>query len=283
MKTPRKETIPVGHAPGNEPDFRIRCHISNDRDVEIPFSHRHHFYAIYWFHQGSGTHLIDFETYAIRPDRIFFLRPEQIHFLPDMTDVNYSTIQFIEEFMLCSVTEYRVAYKQIPAYLDLDPAASQRIAILFQQILQESTSDLNHSTQLIQSEINTLLLELERMAIPDQSLPNEPDLLKHYKELIDQQYDSVKLVRDYARQLGVSPNHLNILATNYWGKSALSAIHERILLEIKRLLLRTDLSISEIAYRLGFNELPYFSRFFKRQVGMTPHEFREQMNKMYQR
>ena len=55
------------------------------------------------------------------------------------------------------------------------------------------------------------------------------------------------------------------------------------MLEIKRLLLRTDYDISEIAYKLGFNELSYFSRFFKRNTGMTPIEFRQSMNEMYQR
>ncbi len=60
-------------------------------------------------------------------------------------------------------------------------------------------------------------------------------------------------------------------------------INERVTLEMKRLLLRTDYDISEIAYKLGFNELSYFSRFFRRNTGMSPHEFRTAMNKMYQK
>ena len=89
-------------------------------------------------------------------------------------------------------------------------------------------------------------------------------------------------VQHYAAQLSVSPNYLNILTRKHLGKTALDLINERVLLEVKRLLLRTDLAISEIAWQSGFNELSYFSRFFKRHTGMTPVQFREAMNKMYQ-
>lgn len=60
-------------------------------------------------------------------------------------------------------------------------------------------------------------------------------------------------------------------------------INERVILEVKRMLIRTEYDISEIAYKLGFNELSYFSRFFKRHTGMTPLGFRMSMNEMYQR
>ena len=89
-------------------------------------------------------------------------------------------------------------------------------------------------------------------------------------------------VQHYAAQLSVSPNYLNILTRKHLGKTALDLINERVLLEVKRLLLRTDLAISEIAWQSGFNELSYFSRFFKRHTEMTPIQFREAMNKMYQ-
>ena len=88
---------------------------------------------------------------------------------------------------------------------------------------------------------------------------------------------------EYARMLGVTPNYLNVLSQRCVGVSALSLIHRRIMLEIKRLLLRTDLDVSEIAYAMRFNELSYFSRFFKRNAGVTPNEFRRSMNKMYQK
>lgn len=101
--------------------------------------------------------------------------------------------------------------------------------------------------------------------------------------LVEKRYKATRQVQEYAEQLGVSPNYLNVLVRKHWGKSALSLINERVILEIKRKLLRTEKGISEIAYELGFDELSYFSRFFKRHTGMTPVAFREKMNEMYQR
>ena len=72
-------SLQIGHSTIKENDFKIECGVANDRHVEVPFSHRHFFYAVYWIHGGNGTHVIDFEEYEIKPDRIFFIRPEQIH------------------------------------------------------------------------------------------------------------------------------------------------------------------------------------------------------------
>ena len=153
---------------------------------------------------------------------------------------------------------------------------------MFRQLHAESAGNLPHSAELIRSGINTLLLELERISLATLDTSSVPDLLRTYKDLIDKQFMDKRQVQHYAAQLSVSPNYLNILTRKHLGKTALDLINERVLLEVKRLLLRTDLAISEIAWQSGFNELSYFSRFFKRHTEMTPIQFREAMNKMYQ-
>ena len=65
-------SLQIGHTSIKENDFKIECEVVNDRHVEVPFSHRHFFYAIYWVHEGSGKHIIDFEEYEIKSNRIFF-------------------------------------------------------------------------------------------------------------------------------------------------------------------------------------------------------------------
>ena len=147
----------------------------------------------------------------------------------------------------------------------------------------ESQSGLPNATAIIQSEINTLLLELERIGCTDMAFPIAPELLQKYKRLINSNFTKERQVQSYASQLGISPNYLNVLVKKYFGKSALEMINDRVVLEVKRLLSHTDYDISEIAYILEFNELSYFSRFFKRNTGMTPIEFRLSMNEMYQR
>lgn len=277
------ENLQIGHSHDKERDFKITCNVSDDKQVEVPFSHRHFFYAVYWIHQGSGIHVIDFEEYEIKPNRIFFVKPEQIHFLHNDTMMEYSALQFTEEFMSCSDTGYQTEEREIAVCHDLTLEEQERMEILFKQISAEAVSGLEHSTALIQSEINTLLLDLERIGLDKRRYTALPDLLLKYRMLVEKQYTATRLVQKYAGQLGVSANYLNVLVRKYLGKSALNLINERVILEIKRRLLRTEKGVSEIAYELGFDELSYFSRFFKRHTGMTPIAFREKMNEMYQR
>lgn len=277
------ENLQIGHSHNKERDFKITCNVSDDKQVEVPFSHRHFFYAVYWIHQGSGIHVIDFEEYEIKPNRIFFVKPEQIHFLHNDTMMEYSALQFTEEFMSCSDTGYQTEEREIAVCHDLTLEEQERMEILFKQISAEAVSGLEYSTALIQSEINTLLLDLERIGLDKRRYTALPDLLLKYRMLVEKQYTATRLVQKYAGQLGVSANYLNVLVRKYLGKSALNLINERVILEIKRRLLRTEKGVSEIAYDLGFDELSYFSRFFKRHTGMTPIAFREKMNEMYQR
>lgn len=274
------KSLQIGHSDVKEKDFKIECGVMNDTRVEVPFSHRHLFYAVYWIHEGNGTHIIDFKEYEIKPDRLFFINPEQVHFLHEAVRLRYSALQFTEDFIMPFSS---MGQRDIDVFKDMDEEEKGRIALLFKQLYAESVSGLPNATAVIQSEINTLLLELERMGHTDTFLPIVPELLQRYKRLIDNNFAKERQVQSYAMQLGISPNYLNVLAKRYFGKSALAMINDRVVLEVKRLLSRTDCDISEIAYIVGFNELSYFSRFFKRNTGMTPIEFRLSMNEMYQR
>jgi AraC-like DNA-binding protein len=79
-----------------------------------------------------------------------------------------------------------------------------------------------------------------------------------------------------AAQLAVSPRYLSDLLKQETGKTALDHIHIFLIGEAKNLLLSTDKTIAETAYELGFENPPYFSRLFKKQIGLTPVEYKEQ-------
>lgn len=273
------EGLQIGHSIVKERDFKIECEVMDNINVEVPFSHKHCFYSIYWIHEGCGTHIIDFEEYAIKPDRIFFVKPEQVHYMRDVVNMKYSAIQFTEEFMMPFITD---KHWNFTVSHDMDKNERNRISILFSQLESESRGNLPNHITLIQSEINTMLLDLERMNIGCNSSSDIPDLINRYICLINNDFAKNHQVNYYASILGISPNYLNVITRKFLGKSALSLINDRVILEIKRSLIRNDLNISEIAYQLGFNELSYFSRFFKQKTGMTPLEFKTSMNKMYQ-
>jgi AraC-like DNA-binding protein len=85
----------------------------------------------------------------------------------------------------------------------------------------------------------------------------------------------LRLPREYAALLYITPNHLNAVCRQMLNKSAGEVIRERMLLEIKRWLVNAEISISEIADKLSFQDNSYFSKFFKKYEGMTPEEFKK--------
>jgi len=80
-----------------------------------------------------------------------------------------------------------------------------------------------------------------------------------------------------ASQLHISPRYLSDVLKEETGKTALELIHISLIGEAKNLLRAADQSVGEIAYSLGFENLPYFSRLFKKEVGVTPKEYKKQL------
>ncbi|MGD0037553.1 MAG: helix-turn-helix transcriptional regulator [Bacteroidota bacterium] len=80
-----------------------------------------------------------------------------------------------------------------------------------------------------------------------------------------------------ASQLNLSPKYLSDLLKQETGKTALELIHLYVISEAKNLLVAGEQNIAEIAYQLGFENPPYFSRLFKKEVGMTPKEFKSHL------
>ena len=100
--------------------------------------------------------------------------------------------------------------------------------------------------------------------------------LTGFGALVDKNFATHTTLDHYAVQLGISVAHLNAICRELSGRSALQLIHERLMLEARRELIYTSMTIKEVSELLGFNDPAYFTRFFKRQMGMSPKDFRLQ-------
>jgi AraC family transcriptional regulator, transcriptional activator of pobA len=118
-------------------------------------------------------------------------------------------------------------------------------------------------------------LRLERQARATLQTPPVRDqaLLARLRELVEQSYRENRSLDDYARALGISLSRLHQICRAS-GATPLGLIHARVLLEATRGLLYSDMSVTELALDLGFTDLAYFSRFFKRHIGCAPSQFR---------
>ncbi len=111
------------------------------------------------------------------------------------------------------------------------------------------------------------------------------DLLSRFEQLIKAYFDSEKMeteglptVQYFAKALHLSPSYLSDLLKKETGKNAQEQIHFYLIEKAKNLLLNSEETVSEIAYSLGFEHPPYFSRLFKKKVGMSPSDYRVSMN-----
>lgn len=95
-----------------------------------------------------------------------------------------------------------------------------------------------------------------------------------FLHLVEKHFRDQWPVDAYADRMGVSAPHLNAVCRRLCHYSALQLMHQRLLLEAKRQLTYTTMSVSQVPDSLGFSEPPYFSRFFKRLTGFSPREFR---------
>jgi AraC family transcriptional activator of pobA len=101
-----------------------------------------------------------------------------------------------------------------------------------------------------------------------------PDLLTRFEALLEAHYLQHWAVADYADALAVSPTHLSRVCRAATGRPATRLIEERVVREARRNLVYTGLTVSTIAYALGYADPAYFSRVFSRATGLAPREFR---------
>ncbi|GHE22207.1 helix-turn-helix domain-containing protein [Halomonas urumqiensis] len=99
--------------------------------------------------------------------------------------------------------------------------------------------------------------------------------LVRYQALVEQHYREQPSIASLAARLGITGTYLNTLCQRLAGASAQQLLHERVMLEAKRLLTYTRMTVSQVADALGFTEPAYFTRFFKRHTGLSPKAFRQ--------
>lgn len=255
-------------------------------DSTVP--HRHTFFELLVFTQALGDHEIDFHHYNVENNSVHFVSPGQIHRLNLKKNKGY-VVCFTEDFI--SLESKKRFTERFPFYQDsvepvmrLDKTLAAHISELVIAMQSELRSGKPGSTDICRSYLNIVLLklssafqELSRSHKTNSIEKNQKVIL--FKRRIDEEYLSHKTVSDYAEELNVSPNHLNALCRKQEGKTATQLIQERLLLESKRLLYATDMHIKEISFYLQFEDVPYFSRFFKKQTGLTPVAYRQQFQK----
>lgn len=164
--------------------------------------------------------------------------------------------------------------------ITIPPEQERKFELLLEVILEEFRTIDNIQGDMLQMLLKRLIIICTRLAKEQHIVrglnDGQIDTIRQFNVLVDMHFRTLRKVKDYADLLHKSPKTLsNLFATNNQ-QSPQQIIQERVVLEAKRLILFTDKQTQEIAYDLGFEDPAYFSRFFKKQAGLTPSAFREE-------
>lgn len=243
------------------------------------------FYLIVFITKGEGFHTVDFTTYRFRAGSIFTIRKDQIH--------RYHISPTTEGYMIFFTEQFVSAC--------FDEKESQKIIQLFNELLgspkiqlsETELSDISarvkrmeyeyfnekdeHTLSIIRSELQILIAKLSRNKNQSEQNPTDTKYLREFirfQALVESNITKNSRVGYYAKEMGLSAKTLNAVTQNILNKSAKAFIDEIYITRIKRLLLNTEYSVKEIAYQTGFEETTNFYKFFKRQIQLTPEQFR---------
>ena len=245
--------------------------------------HRHDtLYQLFHMREGGGLFLLEGTSLELSVPCLILIPPMVVHGFEFQRDIEGTVITINEKDMDRILTAAPALLSDLSAAKIVHEDSGidfEEIEGLFSQFSEEYFGRNPGRLCALQSWLGLLFVRLgrsiatetlRRYSVADKGLGQ----LRRYRGLIEARFRDHCPVAGYAADLGMTPTHLNRICRHLVGKSALSVVHDRLLLEAKRDLIYTSMSIKEISNALGFSDPGYFTRFFTRNAGMSPTEFR---------
>ncbi len=276
INTHRNEPVVTGK-------FNIRAiaDILDGKDL-VHDLHRHDFFFILAMQNGIGNHEIDFTDYEIQNNSIFILRPGQVHQLK----LKAGSTGFLAEFdsgfynpkdKLANQRLIKAGNKNFCAF---EAERFKKLQDVLAYIFNEYTLKQEGYIEVIKANLDIFFIEFIRQSSNPQgntksSNTYAQERFEEFMELISTHITTHKQVSQYADLLSLSTYQLNSITKATVGKPASELINEQIILEAKRYLLATPNQVKDIADHLGYEDISYFIRFFKKHTGYSPEAFRK--------
>ena len=269
------------HEPWPTPDM-VHCETISSRSKLHnwrikPHQHQGLFQLVH-LNRGGARLLLDGQRRSIRAEEVLTVPQLCVHGFEFDSDTEGHVISLAYPLLQKLGQPGAAAVLAAPQVLAVDQEdAGVRMA--FEALAREYRHGAPHRERMLESLLAIILVWLARNpARPRTELqPAGNRAERHiaqFLRLIEEGYASHHGVAHYAHRLGISAAHLNALCRAATHRSALELIHERLVLEAKRNLVYTSMSVNLVSYALGFSDPAYFTRFFKRATGLAPRDFR---------
>lgn len=245
--------------------------------------HRHNFYLLVFFTNGSGVHTIDFDTFPVKEGSLFVMQPGQMHTwtLSDDTDgyiVFCSKEAFNLYFKSKAIEDYAYfkSFKNVPDVL-LSNLEIEKIKFYFELMLLEYQNEMLYKKDKILNLLDIVFIEISRLSNvqKDSTKSHYINKLKQFELVLERNFKTEKSPSFYADGLSISLKHLNRITKEILNETVTTLITQRVLLESKRYMVEGNLTITQISDLLGFSSTSYFLKLFKKHTGQTPKSFKK--------
>jgi len=255
--------------------------------------YRYNFYFICFKRLESGQIYYGKTKYDHNSGFMYFMKPNQLITTKDVVikDKGFS-IEIHEDFLIGhplfnEIKKYDFFEYETNEALHLTPKEEETMWTLFNKIeIEYNNNPDEFSKEIILSHLDSIFKYaqrfykrqfIDRKPISTQTVSKFNNLLQEYFESGDIEKDGIPSVNYLASRLNISSKYLSDLLKQETGKTAIDLLHLYLIRESKHLIIEGEKSITEIAYQLGFENPPYFTRLFKKEVGLTPKEYRKQV------
>ena len=244
--------------------------------------HIHSFYQIIWFKKGVGKHFVDFKSYDVHDNAIFFIAKNQVHYFDENPNYVGVLLHFNESFLVQNDDEVEFFLKcnmfnspfQQPSCCignAITPDLEMYLSIIKKELQNINSFGKN---ELLRSVLKMFLIQVQRckndfgkeqMDVVATQNEKRLQLLK-FVTILDENFKKGFTVAEYAGLMSISPRTLLGITNQFLGKTPSQMIQEKIILEAKRLLLHSSLNVD----RLGFEDPSYFVKYLK-DIAISHH------------
>ncbi|HEY0297822.1 MAG TPA: AraC family transcriptional regulator [Arachidicoccus sp.] len=286
MKLPR-ESVDVSSG------FTI--HYLQDIFKELPFTsiaYRPNYFTFSFIRDGVGKYIIDGQEFIIEPGMVYFTNPGHYRTFEwnAITDICHITFteSYLKEYIDANVyDEFSFLLAEVIQPGILKPHEFDIIEQLYQHIYREYAANSPYKNRLIGNLMVILLLKIKEYFFQNCNpvcdgnrsaqivKAFKRNLEQHFRELVNGIANQQLRVQDYADRQFLNVNYLSHVISCNTGKSIRTWIADKTIAEAKVMLQSAELSVKEIALRLGFLEVPHFSNYFKKHTFLSPVEYRK--------
>ncbi|CAL9351706.1 helix-turn-helix domain-containing protein [Streptomyces sp. enrichment culture] len=251
--------------------------------------HRHTFYEIVHVSAGSGTHVVDLARWPLRPPHLAVILPGQVHHWEGGRGPEGTLALFTDDFLVDHPHD-RELLRELGerCWFALDPEQDRSVRSLMAELVAEHRERAPGHESVLRSLLHVLVVRASRLpghagAGRDPRAQGRPAAVAEaFARLITRPEAATWSVRECADRLGVTPHYLTQAVRAATGRPPGRLLIEARAYQAQRLLAHTQLSVRQVAARTGFADPAYFSRFFRRETGISPGDFRKHHSRPHQ-